>query len=327
MTDAQLNLLIRLLAAATLFELMVALGLGVTFSEVAGVARKGRLLGRAALANYVFVPALAVGLLLLFQSHSLEPEQFPFVAAGFLIAAVCPGAPYGPPFTRMAGGNVVIAVGLMVILAASSAFMAPLLLRLLLPLTSGNQPLQINAVQMVGTLFVSQLLPLCAGLAVRQWRPGLASRLLRPANRLSLVLNLATLGVVLVAQFQMLIGIPVKAFVGMLVLVLGSVALGWLLGEKGSRNRKTLAVTTSVRNVGVSLVLATASFPGTKAVTAAMAFAVFQTMVMAVVSLLWGRLTSPPPTEKDVQDLSTQDKHPEPWKRETNPNQSVSRRA
>ena len=52
------------------------------------------------------VVALAVGLLLLFRPHSLDPEHFPLVAAGFLIAAVCPGAPYGPPFTRMAGGNV-----------------------------------------------------------------------------------------------------------------------------------------------------------------------------------------------------------------------------
>ena len=51
----------------------------------------------------------------------------------FLICAVCPGAPYGPPFTGMAKGKVGVAVGLMVILAGSSALVAPLLLHGLLP--------------------------------------------------------------------------------------------------------------------------------------------------------------------------------------------------
>src|SRR5436309_2404361 len=119
---------ISLLASVTLFELMVTIGLGVTFAEVAGVARNWRLVGKAALANYVCVPAAALGLLLLFRPGSLDPGNFPFIAAGFLIAAVCPGAPYGPPFTGLARGNVVVSVGLMVILAGSSALLAPLLL-------------------------------------------------------------------------------------------------------------------------------------------------------------------------------------------------------
>ena len=45
-------------------------------------------------------------------------------------------------------------------------------------------------------------------------------------------------------------------------------------------------------NVGVSLVIATGSFAGTQAVTAATAFAIFQTIIMAVVALGWGRLVS-----------------------------------
>jgi BASS family bile acid:Na+ symporter len=228
----------------------------------------------------------------LFRPHSLEPEQFPFVAAGFLIAAVCPGAPYGPPFTGLARGNVVVSVGLMVILAASSAVVAPLLLYLLLPLTSGDAQVQVDLVKMVGTLFFAQLLPLCLGLAMRQWRPLLAVRLTAPANRLSLVLNLVTLAAILAAQFKMLVGIPMRAFAGMAALVLISVAAGWLLGGPGGANRKAMAMATSVRNVGVSLVIATASFGGTKAVTATMAFAVFQTIVMALVALTWGKVVS-----------------------------------
>src|SRR5215475_7902524 len=112
--------MINLLAAITLMEMMVSIGLGVRVSEVLSVAESRGLAGRALLANYVLVPAAAVGLLLVFH-----PE--PMSAAGFLVAAVCAGAPYGPPFTGMARGNVSIAVGLMVLLAGSSALLAPLL--------------------------------------------------------------------------------------------------------------------------------------------------------------------------------------------------------
>src|SRR5436305_14450542 len=88
--------LINFLVTITLIEMMVAIGLSVTFADLAGVVRNWRLVARAALANYVCVPAATVGLLLLFAAH-------PMVAAGFLILAVCPGAPYGPPSRPLPG--------------------------------------------------------------------------------------------------------------------------------------------------------------------------------------------------------------------------------
>jgi BASS family bile acid:Na+ symporter len=302
MTGDQLNLLINLLATVTLFEMMVAIGLGVTFAEVAGVARRWRLVGRAALASYVCVPAAAVGLLLLFQPYSEEPEQYPLVAAGFLIAAVCPGAPYGPPFTGLARGNVVVSVGLMVILAGSSALVAPLLLHFLLPVTSSSHDVLIDVVKMVCTLLFCQLSPLCLGLSLVRWRPALANRLKKPARLLSLVLNLALIGLILTVQWRMLLGIPLRAYGGMSALVLASQAASRRPGWPGAANRTAMAMATSVRNVGVSLVIATSSFPGTKAVTAATAFALFQTILMAAIALGWGRLASVSGSATSVSD-------------------------
>src|SRR5262245_50349488 len=96
---------INILVTITLIEMMVAIGLGVTVADLRGAAKNRRLVASALLANYVCVPAPTVGLLLLFQAD-------PMVAAGFLILAVCPGAPYGPPLTALAKGNVATAVGL-----------------------------------------------------------------------------------------------------------------------------------------------------------------------------------------------------------------------
>jgi len=53
-----------------------------------------------------------------------------------------------------------------------------------------------------------------------------------------------------------------------------------------------MAIATSVRNVGVSLVIATGSFPSTAALTATLAFGLFQTILLALLALSWGWLAT-----------------------------------
>lgn len=279
-----INQITNLLATITLVQMMVAIGLSVTPSAVLGVARDWRLMLQAAVASYILVPAATIGILLLLHAD-------PLIAVGILIVAVCPGAPYGPPFAALAKGNAILAVGLMVILAGSSAILAPLLLRVLLPLMAGDEPLTVHSGKIVGTLLLSQLLPLCAGLYLRQRHPAMADKLTRPFTSLSKLLNLVLIGVILAAQLRMLAQIRLIGYAAMLALVAAFVAAGWLLGGPGRDSRKTLAITTAVRNVGVGLVIATASFGGTRAVVATTAFALFQTVLMALVALWWGKLT------------------------------------
>src|SRR5438552_1317044 len=264
--------------------MMVTIGLGVTLSDVLRVARSWSLVARAVFANYILVPASAVVLLLLFRAN-------PLVAAGFLVAAACPGAPYGPPLTAMAKGNVPVSVGLMIILAGTSAIFAPLLLSLLLPLVAGDTPLKISVVKMVSTLLGAQLLPLCLGVLVRRQYPALADRLRGRAGVLSAVLNFLTLAVILFVQFRVLAEIRLISYVGMLSLLLATTVAGALASRRMSEERKSMVISTAVRNVGVGLVVVTGSFPGTAAITSVTCYALFQTIVMVLVALAWGRLT------------------------------------
>src|SRR5262249_25957627 len=137
-----LDRLINIVVTVTLIEMMVLIGLRVTFAELGATVRDWRLLSRAALANYVLVPALVGGLLASFGSG-------PMVAVGFLVLAVCPGAPFGPPLAGIARANVAVAVGLMVVLAGSCAILAPVLLHVLLPRLAGAS---VPAVDMIALL-------------------------------------------------------------------------------------------------------------------------------------------------------------------------------
>lgn len=272
----------NLLVTVTLIEMMITIGMGVTISELMSVVRNWKLIAKAVLANYICVPAVTIGLLLLFHAH-------PMVAAGFLILAVCPGAPYGPPFTAIAKGNTTVAVGLMVLLAGSSAIIAPLLLGLLLPLMAGGEPLQVDPVKIVTTLLVTQLLPLCVGVSLRYWRPALAERLIKLGNVAGKFLNLVACGLIIGTQYQMLFEIRLRGYFGMLLLLLASFGAGWVLGGPGVENRKTLTLTTSLRNVGVGLVIATGNFAGTPAVTSALAYGIFEILASLLLALWWGR--------------------------------------
>jgi BASS family bile acid:Na+ symporter len=274
--------LISLLVTGTCIEMMAAVGLGVPLADLARVARDRRLVGRVLLANYVGVPAVTVGLLLLLRAH-------PMVAAGFLILAACPGAPFGPPIAAIARGNLAVSAALMVLLAGSSAIVAPLLLRSLLPLVSVGASLKIDTTRIVATLLVAQLIPLCIGLAVRQRFPALAARLRNPAKLVGKVLGLVTVGAILAAQSRMLTAIRPTGFAGMLALLAASLALGWLAGGPDREGRRTVALATSLRNVGVGLVIATGNFAGTPAASAALAYGMVEILGSLLLALWWGR--------------------------------------
>lgn len=282
-----INQMTSLLVTVTVFEMMVAVGLGLKLAQLTPVAREWRLLARAALANYVLAPALVLGLSLLFHAQSL-------ITIGLLLFAACPGGPYGPPFTAMAKGNVPIAVGLSVLLAGSSPFVAPLLLRYLVPLMTGGAVVkEIDVLYVIGTLLLTILIPLIIGMVVRARRPELADRLKTPATRLSVVLNLLMVVSITVVQFHLLASIGVSGFAVMVLLAIANLVVGWLMGGPGSNSRTTMAFTTAARNTGTGLVIATASFPGTAALAAALAFALVQTVAVALLALGWRRWLPP----------------------------------
>jgi BASS family bile acid:Na+ symporter len=279
--------LINVIVTLTLIEMMVTVGLRVSLSEIAATARDWRLMTGAALANYVAVPAVAVALLLWFHAS-------PMVGAGFLVLAVCPGAPFAPPFAAIAKGDVPTAVGVMTILAGSSAIVSPLLLQVLLPWVGANEGVHVEASSIITTLLITQLVPLLVGLAINRLHPQLAASLLIPFERISKVMNLIVAVLILATQFPILMEIRAAAFGGMLALLAASLLAGWLAGTSDHASRITLALTTALRNAGVGLVIATGSFAGTPAVSAVLAYGIVSVFGTLAVAILWGRRQAAP---------------------------------
>ena len=268
--------LIKLLNGVALAAIMLSIGLSVRFEQVIASLRRTRLLVLGIVANFVFVPLVTVALLQIFQA--------PFVSAGFLILAVCPCVLVGPPFTAAAKGDVSLATGAMVVLAGLSALVAPALFTVLLRWLLPENELIFDYLGIVKILLITQMLPLGIGLAVHEWMPALVARTAKPIAANLLLLGLV--GVILWEQFQTLLAIRSLAWLGMLILLLASLLIGWCCGgfDRAARGR-ALAVTTGVRNAAVGLAIATTSFAETPAVTAVVAYAVvaiFGTLAFAI---------------------------------------------
>jgi bile acid:Na+ symporter, BASS family len=80
----------------------------------------------------------------------------------------------------------------------------------------------------------------------------------------------------------------------MLALLVASLVIGWLVGGPDAEGRKAMALTTSLRNAAVGLVIVTGSFGGTPAVSAVLAYAIIAVFGSLAVALWWGRRASAP---------------------------------
>ena len=277
--------LVSLLNVTALVTIMLSMGLQVKWQAVMASTRPMLLVVLGLLANYVLVPAVTLGLLYLFQAD-------PMVSAGFFILAVCPGAPIGPPVTGIARGNVAWAIGMMTILAASSVFLSPALLSLLLGWTAPASNIRVDYLAILRTLLAAQMFPLAVGLCIHHGAPKLTQWIAGPVAVLANVLLLVLVGLIVATQYDTLAAIRLRGWTGMSMLLLATLAIGWFCGGPDVAVRKALAVTTAARNAAVGLVIVTSNFAGTPAVTAVVAYSLVSILGALGFGVLLGKVFS-----------------------------------
>ena len=222
---------------------MLGIGLGLSVGEILAPLRNARLVILALVANFIVLPAGAIGL------GQLVGLEEPF-AIGLLLLASAAGAPFVPKLAQLARGNVAFGVGVMVLLMVVTVVYLPLALPVLLPGVTVD-PWKIGR-----SLFLLMLLPLAIGLAGRAWLPAFAGRFKPVLNRLS-SLSLTVLMVAITgANLRNVLSVfgTGGIIAGLLLIALGF-GTGWLLGGPGRDTRSVLALGTAQRNIAAALVV------------------------------------------------------------------------
>jgi BASS family bile acid:Na+ symporter len=78
------------------------------------------------------------------------------------------------------------------------------------------------------------------------------------------------------------------------LLIIGSWVVGWFMGGPEIRNRKVLAISSSMRNAGVCLPIASNYFAGTDAAIPILAFSGIMIPMNMVFALVTGRMLREP---------------------------------
>ena len=139
-------------------------------------------------------------------------------------------------------------------------------------------------------ILLFQVVPLLIGAIIGDRAPAFAAKLVRPdfaVTILSLLVMIVLLGPPLWQSITTVFGS--RGMITELVLVLLSLATGWLLGGPDRNFRRTLGIGTALRNIGLALVIASSSFKGTAVSAAVMTYLLVQAVVVSLVGVYFKR--------------------------------------
>ena len=251
---------------------MLAMGAGLTVSQIAEPLRNARLVALALLANFVLMP---LGALALAKMLWLD-EPF---GVGLLLLGCAAGAPFLPKLAELAKGNIAFAVGAMVLLMVVTVGYLPIVLPLLLP------GVTVDPWQIARSLLLLMLLPLVLGLALKARYEVLAARV-KPVldwiSNVSLVLLVCLITAANIDKVLQVFG--TRAILAGLLFIAWGLGTGWLLGGSSTDIQRVMALGTGQRNIAAALVVASQSFGDPKVVVMVIVVAIIGLIVLMPLS-------------------------------------------
>lgn len=247
-----------LLIKATIFAMMLSLGVSEPIDAYLSLWRRPGSLLRALLSVVVVFPALVYLLLKLFP---LPPQ----IATGLTVLAASPGAPLTYKRSLMAGGHPTFTASLQLTLALLAIVVTPLTLALFavsFPLAGGME--RLSAVDVARQVSLVQFLPIGIGLLLQAMQPGLVERVRRPLAVAANLMFLGLVAMVLIPMLALLSKVGVVPMMLMAALVLASILAGFVLGSPSlfrqrsalaHNERAAVAIATIARNLGLALLI------------------------------------------------------------------------
>ena len=260
---------------------MLAMGAGLTVSQISDPLRNARLVMFALLANFVLMP---LGALALAKVLWLD-EPF---GLGLLLLGCAAGAPFLPKLAELAKGNLAFAVGAMVLLMVVTVGYLPMVLPLLLP------GVTVDPWQIARSLVLLMLLPLATGLALKARYGDLAARV-KPVldwiSNASLILLISLITAANIDKVLQVFGTR-GILAGLLFIALG-LGTGWLLGGPNADTKRVMALGTGQRNIAAALVVASQSFSDPKVIVMVIVVAIVGLIILMPLSRAFATLIEP----------------------------------
>jgi bile acid:Na+ symporter, BASS family len=203
------------------------------------------------------------------------------------LLAIAPGGLLALQFARVSKGNRVFAAALLLGFCLLAILITPLFVYWFFP-REGAGRLPFGWLTMM--LFLLIVAPLVVGRVLQRLIPQQAPKLGLWLGRLSIVIFI--IAAVTAGRYKTpaikLMG--TNGIAAIVLLILGAWVVGWLMGGPEVRNRKVLAISSSMRNVGVCLPIASNYFAGTEVTVPILAFSGIMIPMNMVFSVVAARM-------------------------------------
>lgn len=279
--------LMTVVAAATVFSVMFAIGLGIVPREFRWVLQHSGLVARGLFSVLIAVPVVALAVARAFDLS--RPVEI-----GIVLMAISPGAPVALRRSIDAGGHHAFAPTLQILVAVLAVVSMPLSISLLNEVYAGHATIEPG--QLARQVFTAQLLPLGLGILIRYaWPAGAAwlePRLARLAT--ALLLLLAVLAVIDI--WQVVVNAGPRIALAIATVTALALAVGHLLGGPDPATRTAVAISSAIRNPGLALVVATLNAAPPEVIATVLAYLIVSASTL-IPYVVWRRRSAPQPVD------------------------------
>lgn len=254
-----------------LVVIMLGLGLSLTVADFTRVLRYPRAAAVALGCQILVLPALCLGLVLLF-------DLAPVLAVGMMLLAASPGGTTANLFSHLARGDVALNITLTAINSILAVITLPIVVNLALDgFLDGADAIGLQPDKLV-QVFAIVLVPVAIGMLIRNRAPGLADRLNRPVRIASVVVLVSVIAVAVYQERDNVLDyLREVGLVALLLCVLG-LAIGYYV-PRAARVPRGQAVASSFE-IGVH--------NSTLAITIALSPALLDSTEMAIPAAVYG---------------------------------------
>jgi BASS family bile acid:Na+ symporter len=280
---AEVPLYAKILSYLFVVVYMVSVAMESTQGEIRTMLKDTRRMGFALLANIVIVPILAFVLVRLLP---LRPD----IRIGVMMLAVSPGGLFALQFARIAKGDRVFAVALVIVLLVLAIFITPLLAHWFFG-REGEGGLFLRLV-LLFLLLVA--VPLILGRELQKRFSKIAPKVGRWLGLMSILIFIITAAMTGRFKTPAIKALGSDGIVVIIVLTIVCWIVGWLMGGPEIRNRKVLAISTAMRNFGVCIPIALHYFPGTEVMLPILAFSGISIPMNMLFALVTSRMQRDP---------------------------------
>ena len=253
-----MNFITDVILPLALAFIMFTLGLGLTFSDFARVARMPKNFLIGLVSQLLFLPLVALIIVFIWP---LQPE----LAIGLILIAAAPGGVTSNILTSFAKGDVALSISLTAVMSLLSVISVPLVLGLSIGLISDSSLGSISLTGIAISMFLIVTLPVLLGMIFRACLFYLTKRIERLSKILSTALFVLVLIGAILAERQNLT--EYFAQTGLVVLILNilmmTIAYYWAkLFSTGGPQLKAISIECGLQNGTLAIFVGTSVFGG-----------------------------------------------------------------